>query len=675
MANHLKIYLLCLAALVASPASAQNIDSLYTVLLNSKGNDFVHNANALAKAAGDTARFADNTPREEILPRILKTVILYLYDLQQFKDVAQYAELSVPIYEEAGDSLNLAGCYHTAGIAYHHLGLFDKAITSYYKSSDILQAIGGDVSKLRSRYVLNNIGDIYIHTGNYVLAEKLYKQCIEMINNQENDTTNMLDLSNYLNNLAEIYRIQSEDLEGADKQTKINDAITNSEKALALARQYRDEPAKITKRLLTLSTAYIANKEYAKAEKLLNEAQTAADANSLKLLQVEIFAKNAELNSKTGNYSQANIFYDNAIALAEQNGYNQLLEQMTAAAYRLNRDADPARALIFYEKYVALKDSVVNEESMAQLNDFQIKYDVQQKEFEIERQKSEISRSRTRQAVFISGLLVAVLLLALLFYILRLRTRRNRALAERNLALTERSEALAQRSETLAGTNATKDKFFNIISHDLRSPAISLRDAIALLARYASSWNAAQLTDYYNKLLQSADGQVELIYNLLNWAQVQTGRMPFKPVPFDLVAELRNDLSLIRNLADRKGITLVLSLPPSSIVNGDSAMLCTVIRNLLTNAVKFTATGGEMKLAIECTRITVSDTGVGMSPAQLANLFRLDNPLSQKGTAGEAGSGLGLVVCKELIEKHGSALNVESEEGKGTRFWFEISIV
>jgi signal transduction histidine kinase len=114
-------------------------------------------------------------------------------------------------------------------------------------------------------------------------------------------------------------------------------------------------------------------------------------------------------------------------------------------------------------------------------------------------------------------------------------------------------------------------------------------------------------------------------------------------------------------------------------VTGDSTMICIVIRNLLTNAIKFTPTGGEVKLEI-CPspiqhskyNIQITDTGIGMTSEQINNLFRLDGRHSHSGTAGETGSGLGLIVCKELIEKHGSTLHIESEVGKGSRFWFEL---
>jgi signal transduction histidine kinase len=263
---------------------------------------------------------------------------------------------------------------------------------------------------------------------------------------------------------------------------------------------------------------------------------------------------------------------------------------------------------------------------------------------------------------------------------LRLRNRRNHALTERTHALTE--------------MNATKDKFFNIISHDMKNPALLQRDSLKLLLENASVWDIAQIKAYYKELLKSAEGQVDLIYNLLSWSQIQTDRIAYTPAPF-MLSELVSGLSLIRNMAESKGITLDVRLPSEAVVTGDINILSTVVRNLLTNAIKFTNRGGTVALIGEMGgngeigeigeigeageivvsskfSISVSDTGIGMTDDQIANLFRLDRQRPIKGTAGEQGTGLGLIVCKELLEKHGSALCVESTPDIGSRFWFTL---
>jgi len=162
--------------------------------------------------------------------------------------------------------------------------------------------------------------------------------------------------------------------------------------------------------------------------------------------------------------------------------------------------------------------------------------------------------------------------------------------------------------------------------------------------------------------------------------------MEYKPSTFNLVAALQPDIDVVKSMAAHKNITFDTLMPPRASVTTDENMLKTVVRNLLTNAVKFTAAGGTVTLDISsCNNgnvacpvvmttyiITVSDTGTGMTTKQIDYLFRLDSRRTREGTAGEQSSGLGLIVCRDMLEKHGSTLHVESEEGKGSRFWFEV---
>ena len=278
-------------------------------------------------------------------------------------------------------------------------------------------------------------------------------------------------------------------------------------------------------------------------------------------------------------------------------------------------------------------------------------YLLSKKDLEIELQKNVIAKQEMQRNFFVVGIMVCVLLLIVFWYILRLRRRRNRALAE---------------------LNATKDKFFSIISHDLKNPAIAQRDAIKMLFTKAGQWDATTLHDFSGELLNSADMQVDLLYKLLSWAQLQSGRMIYQPETIDLALIMVPEIALIRKIADNKGVQLETEIAQPCIVTADAEMIATVVRNLLSNAVKFTPAGGTVKLEISESKISISDTGAGMSPTEMQNIFRLDSSHSKLGTAGETGTGLGLIVCRELLEKHNTKLQVESEKGCGSRFWFEI---
>ena len=366
-----------------------------------------------------------------------------------------------------------------------------------------------------------------------------------------------------------------------------------------------------------------------------------------------------------------------ALATDDSEPANALaLYKILVTAYIKLGESD--KSLAYFEKHNELQSTWSNKHFQSALSEMEVKYETEKKEMEIERQKNVIAHQNMQRGLLAAGIAVCVVVLILLWYMLQLRTRRNLALSERNEAISQRADALSERTNALSEMNATKDKLFSIISHDLKNPAVSLRDAIQTLFDNGSLWNAETLTRYYDKLLQSANNQVELLYNLLGWAQLQTGRMIYTPAPFDLAAHLRGVVNLISDMAEKKCLTLTANMPQIAILTGDRNMLAIIVRNLLTNAVKFTKTGGTVTLSVEPASegnytIAVSDTGIGMNHEQISKLFRLDSTHSHKGTAGEQGSGLGLIVCRELLEKQGTTLHVESEEGKGSRFWFEVN--
>ena len=316
---------------------------------------------------------------------------------------------------------------------------------------------------------------------------------------------------------------------------------------------------------------------------------------------------------------------------------------------------DPKNADKYWAKENEVQEKMNRNNTQNALQEIEVKYDVQQKELEIARKQITIDKQQKRQLIFMGGLIAAGVLLSLCAYIIILRTRRNRELVE---------------------MNAIKDKFFSIVSHDLKNPAIAQRDSLQLLTENADKLDAKTVSAYYHQLLKSADGLVDLLKNLLNWALIQTGRHIYQPSPMNLVGALRSDIEVTKSMAARKEVVFEVTTPPSAIINADENMMVTIVRNLLANAVKFTAKGGEVTLDISPSAtaytVSVADTGSGMTPEQVQNLFRLDRQQSREGSSGEKGTGLGLIVCKEFLEKHGSTLHIESEAGKGSRFWFEL---
>ena len=237
-------------------------------------------------------------------------------------------------------------------------------------------------------------------------------------------------------------------------------------------------------------------------------------------------------------------------------------------------------------------------------------------------------------------------------------------------------ERLTKVSEALRELNFNKDKFFSIIAHDLRGPFNSLLGFSTVLQEDLDWLNKEEITEYASFIHSSSKKLYNLVENLLQWARIQTGRMEYQPIKIDLYEAVFKIFELFNSMAITKKINIWNDVKNNIFVYADQNMLYSILQNLISNSLKFTNTGGSVtikaKELIESIEISVADTGIGIKEKDLEKLFRIDVQFSKAGTAEEEGTGLGLILCKELIEKNRGKIRVESIYGKGTAFIFTI---
>lgn len=235
---------------------------------------------------------------------------------------------------------------------------------------------------------------------------------------------------------------------------------------------------------------------------------------------------------------------------------------------------------------------------------------------------------------------------------------------------------LREAEKQLQALNAAKDKFLSIISHDLRGPMGSLRDMLSMLKSDHAGFSTAELGQWLDIAANQSEQFYKLLENLLSWARLQRGAMAHRPQRLDLFVVVYEVFFLFEGVARDKGITLTNHVPEPLEGYADRDMIHTVLRNLVSNALKFTTSGGTVEVSAqvleEAIEITVRDDGTGIEPADQAKLFRLDTPHKKTGTAGEKGTGMGLLLVKDLVEKNGGELRLESEPGQGSRFIFTL---
>ena len=252
-------------------------------------------------------------------------------------------------------------------------------------------------------------------------------------------------------------------------------------------------------------------------------------------------------------------------------------------------------------------------------------------------------------------------------------------LAGYTIDITERRQAeetLKENETRLRELNATKDKFFSIIAHDLKSPFNSILGLSNLLVEQIQEKNYDGIEIYAGIIQKSSTMVFDLLMNLLEWARLQTGRMEFSPEYIEIGALINEAVELLKDSAREKSVTISREIPRKTIAFADKTMLGTILRNLIYNAIKFTYPGGQIDISVnpkvDELEICVQDNGVGIKKAAIEKLFLIDENHTTLGTQNEKGTGLGLILCKEFIEKHGGKIWVESEIGKGSKFYFSI---
>jgi PAS domain S-box-containing protein len=238
-------------------------------------------------------------------------------------------------------------------------------------------------------------------------------------------------------------------------------------------------------------------------------------------------------------------------------------------------------------------------------------------------------------------------------------------------------EEIRMKNELLQALNAEKDKFFSIIAHDLRGPLSAFVAATQIITEEIQTMNLDEIKEITESMKISAKNIYSLLENLLDWSRLKRGGMDFIPVRFDLETRINACVGVLIESARKKEIEILVQIPSELKVLADTNMFDTIVRNLVSNAIKFSTSGGRVNVTAgyntdHFIEVKINDSGIGMAPDLINKLFQISEKTSRPGTAGELSTGLGLLLCKEFIEKHGGKIWAESIKGKGSTFFFSL---
>ena len=615
---------------VCLAATAQDLDSLYQVFEDNRGEVAYRAALAIDETIGREPNFDADTDKDEIKLKVLRTMILHFFNNNDFQHVVQYSEAGIAHYNKIDDSFNEAGCTMTLANAFQRLGQLDKAIECYNRCNELMDQIGGEMAEVNKRYVINNIAEIHLSMGELETAEEMYRKCIDMLGTVDPaDTASNLDLATYYQNLAEV-RIAQNSLE----------AVDFAEPSLELSRKYQDTPHKIINRLMALSKAYRIVGRNDESAALMDEALGIAKENGETFLETSIYLQKGD--------------FAKAIVMADENHYDELLQEALEAAYQAERERNPKLALEYYERSMMMKDSVFNETQQQLIRDYQVRYATQEKEHALAMEQEKSKRNRMYVIVLA---IVAALLLLIAFIWYRLAQIRKK------------------RAEELAHLNATKDRLLSIVSHDVRTPVGAM---CQVMRDMTDNYDGMAETDRKAKMVMlrsSSEALNDRMENIIQWVKGELENSKVEPVDFNL-SELVDECVREQEMTIvAKSLKVSNEVPKAMMAHDDVNVVRIVMQNLLSNAVKFSYPDGEVNVKAEEKGgriwIEVSDNGMGIGEKKLEKIFKFMTS-SASGTSGETGTGIGLFVSKMLVDKIDGEITIESRKDEGTTVRFSV---
>jgi signal transduction histidine kinase len=576
---------------------------------------------------------------------------------------------ALKVFQERKETAEIVECYNGLGRVYFAQNEGEKALQIFLQALQLSEPLNKPLLRAAT---LDNMGIMYNAQRNYIACLDYFFQALAL----REKARDQPGLATSYSNIGSVYT----------EKKDFNRANAYYNQALLICEETNDT-YNMLRNVSKLGENYYRQGDFEKAMTYFEKAAALSKVTGDKTLRAASLANMGDIYLQQKQTDKAFSFHRQALAMAEQ---PEVLRQVYQGLYRdYRRTGNTAEALNYFEKYISLRDSLFSLQTSEKISLLQNQYELNKRENEINKlkaQNAKESEEATQSAWQRNALLIGLLSLAALTVVLvrnaRQRQEINKQLEARNEEISRQKEELAlqkedisHKNEELTTLNATKDRFFSIIAHDLRSPIASFAAFAELMVNYYDGMTTEEVKSMAVDLNKSVKNLGQLTDNLLLWGRLQMRQTEpvFKNV--SVLAVAQETVAQLKPLADSKQVFIQVE-PYEATVHADENYLRFIIRNLVTNAIKFTHPGGGIIIGSSkkkgMIQIYIADTGVGMSDEAMQHLFDTDSKTSVKGTAGEKGTGLGLVLCKEFVEKLGGQIWVESQEEKGSIFTFSL---
>lgn len=554
------------------------------------------------------------------------------------------------------DSAAIAESLNYLGNDYSDLGKFDEAYYYFTQSYRVARAIN---DSLKMTVAIYNIGTVLTELGQYDLALDHFSVATRI-----SEAIDDIDGLPYNQDAVGDVLLRKKDYQKAEENLVKALKNTKTRKLTVL------EP-RVLKHLARL---YIETENFEKALAAYDSATRIYRSTSNEFGVAEVDLGISEILIEQGRFDDAQKKIEASLATAQR--FNA--DKMSIDCYKLlsslaERKEDFVDALDYFKKYKQLEDSLFSRDMVEKIFQDQLRFQTETKDFEIATlsKASSDQQEEIRREEFLRNILVVVIALTaiLLFTVYRSGQRRIQI----NKLLMEHQEEIKRRKDELEQLNQVKDKFFSIISHDLRSPMNALSGILNLME--GDNISREEFSTLTKELRTQFNHTRTLINNLLDWALFQMDKLKIQPEKIELSGLVDENFNLLSSM-HLKEMKLVNKVPANTYGWGDLNMLNLVLRNLILNAIKFSKAGGDIEISATekdgLITMGVRDFGVGIQPEVQKILFEKTMGYSTRGTANEKGTGLGLILCKEFVEKNGGTIWLESEVGKGSTFYFTL---
>lgn len=581
------------------------------------------------------------------------------FTARDFTGAIRFYEKAIPLYRQINDTTSMTTCYSYIGISNFNMSKSKEAIASYLE--------GLKLSKNDPDYsaeLLANIGLAQAVMNNSEEAIRYYKRAVEL-NQSIRDTGSLAIDYDYLGICYSNLKMSDSALANYHKSLYLFKKIGRNDRyAVSLSNiawVFQNYPDSLNKAIDYFNMAW---QEFQKIGWLHYEADIQHGIASVLCIQ--------------GKYEEAEVAYKKSIRLAIQYKRELFLKKQIYQGFSelYQKKGDYKLALENHILHSQYNDSIIQKDKLEQIANLEKQYETEKKENEIahlqaEQEITNLQLAKNKQLKFL-GFASAGLLLMLVFFVLSKYFEKKRS----NVLLEEKNELIEKSEQELRVLNAAKNKFFSIIAHDIKNPFHTVMGYSFLLSKDYDRFSEEERRKFASDINQSTNKIFRLLQNLLEWSKSQTGRLIYSPIETDFKRILENAVSVLHALAGQKQINLKYTYDTDLIVFADPLMIETVLRNLINNAIKFTPDNGiveiEAKKEKNTVEVSITDNGIGISEEDLQNLFRIDSKVKRRGTNDEDGSGLGLILCKEFVDKNKGTIWVESEAGKGSSFKFTI---